>query len=91
MNADENEVPRGHQSIRELSDAEVRRLADLRLDPAEQVRLSQLLDRQQADELTDPDRAELLVLMQVYEASLLQQAEALAEAVRRELRAPLSP
>lgn len=77
--------------VAELSDAEVLRLADRRLPPRQDRRLSQLLDRQQAEALTDPERAELLELMQLYEVQWLQQAEALAEAVRRGLRDPLAP
>jgi predicted transcriptional regulator len=75
----------------EISDAEVLRLADRRLPPRQDRRLSQLLDRQQAEALTSPERAELLGLMQTYEVQWLQQAEALAEAVRRGLREPLAP
>jgi hypothetical protein len=75
----------------ELSDAEVLRLADRRLSPRQERRLSRLLDQQQAEALTGPERAELLGLMQVYEVQWLQQAEALAEAVRRGLREPLAP
>lgn len=74
-----------------MSDVEVLRLADLRLAPAQDRRLSQLLEKQQAGTLTEPERSELLTLMQVYEVNLLWQAEALAEAVRRGLREPLSP
>jgi predicted transcriptional regulator len=75
----------------EISDAEVLRLADRRLPPRQDRRLSQLLDRQQVEALTSPERAELLGLMQTYEVQWLQQAEALAEAVRRGLREPLAP
>lgn len=74
-----------------MSDDKVLRLADLRLAPAQDRRLSQLLDQQQTGTLTEPERSELLALMQVYEVNLLRQAEALAEAVRRGLREPLSP
>jgi len=74
-----------------MSDDKVLRLADLRLAPAQDRRLSHLLDQQQTGTLTEPERSELLALMQVYEVNLLRQAEALAEAVRRGLREPLSP
>jgi hypothetical protein len=79
------------EAVSELSDAEVLRLADLRLSPKQDRRLSHLLDRQQAGALTHSERTELLALMQVYEANWLRQAEALAEAVRRGLREPLAP
>jgi len=77
-------------AISELPDEEVLKLTKLRLDAARDRRLSTLLDRQQAGAVTAKERAELLSLIQVYEATLLQQAEALAEAVRRGLREPLS-
>jgi hypothetical protein len=53
--------------------------------------LSELLDKQQAETLTEQGRTELFSLRQVYEANLLRQAEALSEAARRGLREPLSP
>jgi hypothetical protein len=77
--------------VSELSDDEVLKLTELRLAPAQDRRLSQLLDKQQAGTLTEQERTELLSLMQIYEANLLRQAEALTEAVRRGLRGPLSP
>ncbi len=77
--------------VRELSDQEVLDLANLRLTAAQDERLTTLLDRQQAATLTDGERSELVTLMQTYEASLLRQAESLAQAVRRKLREPLSP
>jgi hypothetical protein len=75
----------------ELPDDVVLQLSELRLPPAQDRRLSQLLDRQQAGVLTSLERTELLALMQVYEAYWLRQAEAMAEAFRRGLREPLSP
>ncbi len=77
--------------VSEMSDSEVLKLADLQLVPVQDRRLSLLLDKQQAGTLTDQERTELLALMQVYEANLLRQAEALVEAVRRRLREALSP
>jgi hypothetical protein len=81
----------GGRPITDLSDQEVLDLADSRLEEAQDLRLTMLLDRQQAGTLTDAERTEVLSLMQTYEATLLRQAEALAEAVRRKLRVPLSP
>jgi len=78
-------------SVSELSNGEVLKLTELRLAPVQDRRLSQLLDAQQAGTLTEQERTELLTLIQIYEANLLRQAEALAEAVRRGLREPLSP
>ncbi len=84
-------VSEENSHVRELSDEQVLRLADLRLRSAEAFRLSELLDRQQSGTLTQAERMDLLSLMQIYEANWLRQAEALAEAVRRALREPLSP
>lgn len=74
-----------------MTDREVLRLAALQLPPGQDRRLSRLLERQQAGSLTEEERPELLALMQVYQAGLLRKSEALAEAVRRGLREPLSP
>jgi hypothetical protein len=76
--------------VSKLPDDMVLGLAERRLPRGQDRRLSRLLDRQQAGKLTDPERNELLALMQVYEANWLRQSEALAEAVRRGLREPLS-
>jgi predicted transcriptional regulator len=79
------------RSVSELSDEEVLRQSKLRLTPAQDDRLSELLDEQQSGTLTERQQTELLALMQVYAVNWLRQAEALAEAVRRGLREPLSP
>lgn len=77
--------------ISELPDEEVLKLTQLEMSPAEDRRLSRLLDRQQAGKLTVKERAELFTLMQIYRAGLLRKAQALSEAVRRGLREPLTP
>jgi hypothetical protein len=77
--------------VSELCNEEVLELSNLRLAPLQDRRLSALLDAQQSGTLTAADRTELLSLMQVYEATLLRQAEALPEAVRRGIREPMSP
>ena len=74
-----------------LSDREVVALAELELPPSRDRRLSKLLDRQQAQILTEAERTELQTLMQQYQHGLLRKAEALSDAVRRGLRAPLEP
>ena len=73
-----------------LSDTEVVALTHVQLEPQEDQRLSTLLDKQQADELTDPERSELWTLMQRYQAGLLRKAQALQEAARRKLRESLT-
>jgi hypothetical protein len=75
--------------VQELSDNEVLTLAALRMDEAQGKRLGKLLDRQQAGRLREVERRELSALMQVYHENLVRKAQALQEAVRRGLRAPL--
>ncbi len=82
-------VEQAVRPMAELSDAEVLALTDLQMEATQDQRLSQLLDRQQAGELTDADRAVLVELMQAYHEGLLRKAQALQEAVRRGLREPL--
>jgi hypothetical protein len=78
-------------AVTELSDEKVLALTALQLPPAQDRRLSTLLQQQQAQELSAPERAELFALMQLYQEGLLRKAQALREAVRRGLRAPLEP
>ncbi|NOT54730.1 MAG: hypothetical protein HOP18_09020 [Deltaproteobacteria bacterium] len=77
------------RNIANLSDREVLALTELRMAPEADHRLSELLDRQQAGELTDLEGAELAALMRTYEIGLLRQSQALAEAVHRGLIPPL--
>lgn len=83
--------PETAKAVTELSDEEVLTLTKLQMEPRQDRRLSALLDRQQAGELTPEERSELLVLMQLYQEGLLRKAQALHEAVRRGLRQPLEP
>ena len=77
--------------VAELTDEEVLALTELQMDPKQDRRLSLLLERQQAEELSDTERSELLALLQLYQEGLLCKAQALHEAVRRGLREPLEP
>ncbi len=77
--------------VSELSDKEVLKLTELQMPPAEDRKLSRLLDRQQKGKLTAGERAELFTLMQAYQGGLLRKAQALSEAVRRGLIEPLTP
>lgn len=76
--------------ITELSDEEVMALTELQMEPEQDRRLSELLDRQQAGMLTEAERPELQALMQVYQEDLLRKATALSEAVQRGLMKPLN-
>ncbi|MEH1871266.1 hypothetical protein [Nostoc sp.] len=73
-----------------LSDEQVLVLTELQMEPEQDARLSELLDRQQSDTLNEGDRSELQILMQVYQEGLLRKATALSEAVKRGLIEPLS-
>ncbi len=75
----------------ELSNEDVQALTVLQMEPAQDRRLSTLLQQQQAGEFSDAERPELLALMQTYQEGLLQKAQALHEAVRRGLRESLEP
>jgi hypothetical protein len=72
-----------------LSDEEILDLSTLEMEPAQDQRLSLLLDRQQAGELSDTERTELLALMQLYQEGLLRKTQGVREAVKRGLREPL--
>ncbi len=74
-----------------LSDKQVLALTKLEMPAAQDRRLSRLLKRQQAGKLASGERAELILLMQVYQEGLLRKAQALSEAVRRRLLEPLAP
>jgi hypothetical protein len=60
------------------------------MEPEQDARLSDLLDRQQSGILTETERKELQTLMQIYQEGLLRKATALSEAVKRGLMEPLS-
>lgn len=72
-----------------LSDSEAIAQTQLRLQPLQEQRLSELLDRQQSGTIASVELAELQALIHIYETRLLRQAQALNEAVRRGLLEPL--
>ena len=76
--------------VAELSDKEVLAAAKMRMDDAPGKRLGKLLDRQRAEGFGEDERTEMAALMQIYNECLVRKAQALAEAVRRGLREPLS-
>jgi predicted DNA-binding protein len=78
------------EPISNLSDEQVIALTELQMEPDQDARLSELLDRQQAGLLTEAERVELQTLMQIYQQGLLRKATALSEAVKRRLVAPLN-
>jgi hypothetical protein len=78
------------ESVKSLSDSEVIAMSELQMESEQDLRLSQLLSKQQAGMLTEAERPELWTLMQVYQTLLVKKAVALREAVSRGLREPLS-
>lgn len=78
------------EPISDLSDEQVLALTELQMEPDQDARLSELLDRQQASLLIEGERLELQILMQIYQEGLLRKATALSEAVKRGLMEPLS-
>jgi hypothetical protein len=87
ISAQNNTLP----SISELSDPQVMALTQLEMEPSQDAKLSELLDRQQSGTLTPEEPQELDTLMQIYREGLLRKATALAEAVKRGLMGPLNP
>jgi PHD/YefM family antitoxin component YafN of YafNO toxin-antitoxin module len=72
--------------VSELSDNAVLELADAKMNEAQNQRLGDLQSKGKAAGLTDAERYELLVLLQIYQLGQLRKSEALAEAIRRRLR-----
>lgn len=73
-----------------LSDDEVIELADLKMDSEQNRRMGELQSRGKSSGLTISEQFELLTLVHFYQIGQIRKSEALAEAVRRGLRKPLS-
>lgn len=73
-----------------LSNEQVLTLTELQMEPEQDARLSELLDRQQAGNLAENERLELQTIIQIYQEELLRKATALSEAVKRGLIPPLN-
>jgi hypothetical protein len=76
-------------SLSELSNEQILALTELEMLPEPDSRLSDLLEKQQTDGLTELEQIEHQSLLRVYELGLLRKSQALAEAVKRGLREPL--
>lgn len=76
--------------ISTLSDEEVLQLANSIMDKKQDKRLGDLQAKGKAVGLSVAERYELLTLLRIYQIGLLRKSEALAEAVQRGLRSPLS-
>lgn len=77
--------------ITHLSDAEVAELANLKMDVIQNQRLGELQAKGKNAGLTETEGYELLVLISIYQMGQLTKSQALAEAVKRGLKVPLSP
>jgi hypothetical protein len=77
--------------VSSLPDEEVLELADMKMDRAENKRLRALQTKGKTTGLTAGESNELLLLFKKYQLGQLRKSEALAEAVQRGLRKPLSP
>lgn len=78
-------------AVSTLDDTQVMALTKLQMDHEQDRRLSELLDKQQSENLTSAEQFELKTLQRIYEIGLIRKSEALAEAVKRGLREPLQP
>jgi hypothetical protein len=85
------DTPDSHLSppVSTLTDAEVLHVAEAKMDATQNQRLGALQAKGKAAGLSVAERYELLALLQIYQLGHLRKSEALAEAVRRGLRAPL--
>lgn len=83
----ESEQQQSSPLMSEWPDESVTAAADLKLPARDQERISELLRQQQAGRILAEDQEELRNLMTCYQALQLHQARALAEAIRRGLRA----
>lgn len=84
-------TPDFEKPVSTLSDQDVLVLANTQMAEASGQRLSDLLQQQGEDGLSEAQHRELLALMQIYDQLWIRQSEALAEAVHRGLRDSLSP
>jgi hypothetical protein len=73
-----------------LTDTEVLALCEMEMGIAQGQQLSQLLTKQGEGVISVQESREMLALTQLYQRLWMKQAEALAEAVQRGLREPLT-
>ena len=67
------------------SDDDVLALANLKLPEAQSERMSELLDRQQAGMITNVEKSELEMYMEIYNNSNLRKSQGIVEAAKRKL------
>jgi predicted P-loop ATPase len=76
--------------VEKLSDAEVIALAELKMPAKQQKVLHKLLEKNGEGDLTNAEKKQLDVMMEIYENALLRKSQALRVAVERGLMPPLS-
>lgn len=79
----------GELPVGELSDVEVLALTEAKLSDEQQMALSDLLEKNREGLLEADSQKQLDELIRVYEQGLLRKSQALREAVKRGLIAPL--
>jgi hypothetical protein len=82
--------PGSNLPVSVLSDEAVAELANAKMDETQSQRLGELQAKGKSTGLNESERYELLVLLQISQLGQLRKSEALAEAVQRGLREPLS-
>ena len=71
------------EPIENLSNSQVIALSTLQMDPEQDSRLSELLEKQRERQLLANEPQELEILMQIYREALLRKTAALVETVKR--------
>ena len=77
------------QPIETLSDQEVLILANSKMTPDQDSRMSSLLAHQRENKLIEGEAEELQALMQIYQEGWLRQTTALVQAIERGLMEPM--
>lgn len=73
------------QNVSNWSDEDVLALANSQMSSAQSERMSELLDREQAGNITNTEKSELNIYIKSLQFAALQKSFGLAEAVKREL------
>ena len=80
-----------HVEVSQLLDLEVIDLANSKMDAIQNQRLGELQAKGKNIGLSEAEGYELLVLISIYQMGQLRKSMALAEAVKRGLKEPLTP
>ena len=83
-------IPDSDTPLEHISDEEVMTLAESQMNPTQNERMTELLDKKQAGEISGSERDELSVLVYIYEQGSILKAKALHEAIRRGLHQPVN-